>query len=434
MEVESQFIQIGSIQIRYYGIIIVAALLAATFVALNIAKRSGRDTEHVYGALTWAIIPGIILARMWFVTFPPVSNVNTTIQEELNFTVPASAIVSEEGEIVPDLNNGLEFIEFGEDSPLAEAGVQVDDRIRRFKLPDAEQFTAVMGRETLTQQLADLDSNAEIELQVERGVSQDRAWYYRNFFDLDNGAIAIWSGGLSIFGALLGGIIGAYIYLRKNGLPIPAWLDIAAIVVPLGQAIGRWANYINEELFGTLVDPSFPLALSIPIEKGRAALEAAERLPGTLLDYTADGANLTFHPLFLYESVWSLAAFIVLLWLYNRHRDRFRPGDFFLMYIMQYAVIRFLLEFIRLEVSMLELPGVGEVNVAQLVTAVAFVLALALFLYRLTTRDQDSRSYDEIAPPVWPTAASGSARRKPAAAGATAAGTESSDDSAADDS
>ena len=74
MEFQSQFIQIGSVQIRYYGIIIVAAMLMATFVAVNIAKRSKRDPEHVYGALTWAIIPGIIFARLWFVFFPPLSS------------------------------------------------------------------------------------------------------------------------------------------------------------------------------------------------------------------------------------------------------------------------------------------------------------------------------------------------------------------------
>src|SRR4029450_2014447 len=72
MEFEREFIVIGNtVQIRYYGIIIVLAMLVAAWVAARIAKRDGRDPDHIWGGLTWAIIPAIIVARLWFVLFPP---------------------------------------------------------------------------------------------------------------------------------------------------------------------------------------------------------------------------------------------------------------------------------------------------------------------------------------------------------------------------
>jgi phosphatidylglycerol---prolipoprotein diacylglyceryl transferase len=409
MEFQSQFIQIGDLTIRYYGLIIVLALIAGTFVALNLAKRTGRDPEHVYGALTWAIIPGIIFARLWFVVFPPVTSVNTIELEEFTYNVPVAALVTEAGEIAPEFDLGLEFANIEDGSALADAGVEADDNILSITPPGAENPVGVVDETSLLAALAELDSDAEITLTVERGVPKDRNWYLSNFFDLDGGAIAIWSGGLSIFGALLGGGLGAYIYLRKNNLPIPAWLDIAAVALPLGQFIGRWANYVNQELFGDLVDSTFIFALRIPEEIGLQALRAANDLaPGaslseagvsTLNNTVVSGGEffLTFHPLFLYEGLWSLAAFFVLLWLYNTRRDFFRPGDFLLIYIAQYSFIRFMLEFLRLEVTL-----VNGVNVSQVVTGIAFVVAVALLLVRLSGRRSDERTYDEIAPPVWP--------------------------------
>ena len=283
MDFQREFIEIGQVQIRYYGIIIVFGMLMATMVAANIAQRTRRDPEHVYGALTWAIIPGIIGARLWFVLFPP-------------------------------------------------------------------------------------------ELLVQAG--QDRAFYLENFFDLDNGAIAIWSGGLSIFGAVIGGLLGAYIYLRRNNLPIAEWLDIGAIVLPLGQAIGRWANYVNQELFGTPISQEWLqwIGLEIPRSVVEGIVIDGEAVYGGIQYF-----NAVFHPIFLYESLWSIGAFIVLLWLFNTRRDDFRNGDFFLLYIAQYSVIRFLLEFIRVEVTLL--PG-SDLNLAQIVCVVTFLLSTGLFFAR----------------------------------------------------
>jgi phosphatidylglycerol:prolipoprotein diacylglycerol transferase len=284
MEFQSQFIQIGSVQIRYYGIIIVAAMLVATFVAVNIAKRSKRDPEHVYGALTWAIIPGIIFARLWFVFFPPLSSTE-------------------------------------------------------------------IGRNT--------------------------EWYLQNFFNTDGGAIAIWTGGLSIFGAILGGFLGSYIYIRRNKLRLPAWMDIAAIVLPLGQAIGRWANFVNEELYGIPTGSSFGLQIANP------------PAPYNGIEYYGQG----FHPMFLYESIWSLVAFFVLLWLFNTRRNTFRVGEFALLYVMQYAVIRYILEFLRIDLTL-----TAGINVSQAVCAISFVVAGALLVINRRKALPAGYKYDDAMP------------------------------------
>jgi phosphatidylglycerol:prolipoprotein diacylglycerol transferase len=276
MEFHAEYIEIANrLQLRYYGIIIVAAMLVAATVAARLAKRDGKDPDHVWGALTWAIIPAIVLARLWFVIFPP------------------AAVLAQ----------GMDF-----------------------------------------------------------------AWFMQNIGNLENGPLAIWSGGLSIFGAVLGGGLGAYLYLRRNKLPVGQWLDIAGVTLPLGQAIGRWANFVNQELYGSIT--SLPWGITI---------DSAHRVDPykSLIDYPV--ATTRFHPLFLYESIWNLLAFIVLLNLFLRRRSEFRAGDFFLLYVLQYSFIRFLLEFIRVEVAYI--PGT-TINSSQATSVVVFVIALVVFLYR----------------------------------------------------
>ena len=87
---------------------------------------------------------------------------------------------------------------------------------------------------------------------VEAG--RDTAWYLRHFFDLNEGPLVLWRGGLSIFGAVIGGVLGVMLYAWRRRIDLLAWLDTGAVVLPLGQAIGRWGNYVNEELYGTPTD------------------------------------------------------------------------------------------------------------------------------------------------------------------------------------
>jgi phosphatidylglycerol:prolipoprotein diacylglycerol transferase len=153
-----------------------------------------------------------------------------------------------------------------------------------------------------------------------------------------------------------------------EGLPIGSWLDIAGVVLPLGQAIGRWANFVNQELYGSVT--TLPWGITI---------DSAHRVDPykSLIDYPA--ATTLFHPLFLYESLWNFLAFIVMLNLFLRRRNEFRAGDFFLLYILQYCFIRFFLEFLRLEVAFI--PGT-TINSSQAISLVGFVIALVVFIIR----------------------------------------------------
>lgn len=349
MEFQEQFILIrntflGDIQVRYYGIIVVTAMLVAASVAARLAQSRKYDPDHVWGALTWGIFPGIVFARLWFIVFPPA-------------TLTAGCATG--------------------------------------------------------------------------GICQDLSWYLQNFFNTTNGAIAIWSGGLSIFGAVLGGLLGVWLYFSRfhnavarvfyvifypltlvgdalswlvtmvwrrvtrkevtpfalprfvpgfpaEGMPMMAWLDIGAVVLPLAQFIGRWANYVNQELYGT--PTTLPWGITIDMNNRVAPYLSP-------VDYPID---TLFHPLFLYEGLWSLVAFFVLLNLYNRNRNQFKVGDFFVLYIAQYAFIRFFLEFLRVEVAYL--PGT-TINSSQAFTALLFVLAVGTFLVRRSK--PASQSYDE---------------------------------------
>jgi len=187
---------------------------------------------------------------------------------------------------------------------------------------------------------------------VEKGITT--AHYLMHPLD----ALAIWHGGLGIPGAVIGGAIAMYFYTRRHGLSFAEWADIAAPGLALGQAVGRWGNFFNQELYGA--PTSLPWKLYI---------EPAYRLTGfENVEY--------YHPLFVYESILNLANMFLLLWLTRRFRKQSMDGDIFLVYLIVYPVVRFLLDFLRLDAS-----EVAEINANQTfmaVVAVCSVLALCL--------------------------------------------------------
>lgn len=179
-------------------------------------------------------------------------------------------------------------------------------------------------------------------------------WYFTHPLD----ALAIWKGGLGIPGAVIGGLIAMLFYSRKTGINFAEWTDIVAPSVALGQAIGRWGNFFNQELYGA--PTNLPWKLYI---------DSAHRLPG----YTEVAY---YHPLFLYESIWNLGNMFLLLWISRRYTDSLKKGDVFLVYLIVYPVGRFLLEFLRLDSSL-----VGGININQTFMAVVAICAgLALYL------------------------------------------------------
>lgn len=172
-------------------------------------------------------------------------------------------------------------------------------------------------------------------------------------------ALAIWRGGLGIPGAVAGGALAFYLYARKRGLLFGTWADIFAPGLALGQAIGRWGNFINQEVYGSPSD--LPWAITI---------DPAHRLP-EFMDVA------TYHPLFLYESLFNLANMFFLLWISRKLASKLKPGDVFLTYLVSYPVFRFFMEFLRLDRSF-----VGGINANQVMMLVIATLSAGWLVWR----------------------------------------------------
>ncbi len=142
-------------------------------------------------------------------------------------------------------------------------------------------------------------------------------------------ALMIWKGGLGIWGAVALGGVGAWIALRRRGIPLPPFGDALAPGLAVAQAVGRWGNWFNQELFGT--PSTLPWAVEIDLD----------HRPAQYLDVS------TFHPTFLYESLWMLAVAGVLV-LVDR-RWRLGHGRVFALYVALYTVVRFPIELIRID-------------------------------------------------------------------------------------
>ena len=163
---------------------------------------------------------------------------------------------------------------------------------------------------------------------------------------------AVWEGGLAIHGGVIGGLLVGGGYAWQQSLPLATYLDIVAPSMSLGQCIGRWGNFFNEEAFGTPTDVPWKLFIS-PAQRPLAFAHA---------EY--------FHPAFLYESLWNLGVFVV---LYFFLRDRFAkaPGALFLVYLGLYSLGRFMTEGIRTDPLMF-----GTIRVAQVASLVGISLAV----------------------------------------------------------
>lgn len=237
---------LGPLVFRWYGLLIVGGAVFAAWVAARYARFRAQNPDHVWDIFVWALLGGILGARLYHV-----------------FSSPAGA----------ETGPTYYFVE--------------------------RPFTTVnlLGFE----------------------------------FPFPS-ALAIWEGGLGIYGAIAGGALVVWLYTRRHRLHFPTWLDIGAIGLVTGQIIGRWGNFFNQELYG---EPT-TLPWGIAIDPTRRLAQYAD-LP----------ADTLFHPTFLYESLWNFVALGVLLWVSRRFRDRLYPGDIFSLYLALYGLGRFLTEFQR---------------------------------------------------------------------------------------
>jgi phosphatidylglycerol---prolipoprotein diacylglyceryl transferase len=172
--------------------------------------------------------------------------------------------------------------------------------------------------------------------------------------------LAIWNGGLGIPGALIGGAIVLYFYSRANQIQFAEWADIIAPSLALGQAVGRWGNYFNQELYGA--PTGLPWKIFIDFDH-------------RLDDYK----NVEYyHPLFLYESLWNFFNMFLLIWISRRYTDRLKTGDLFLIYLIVYPTGRFFLEFLRLNASL-----VAGLNINQTLMGVVALCSAGALYFRL---------------------------------------------------
>ncbi len=271
---------VGPLVVHLYGIIIVTGALAGAYVATLEARHRGEDPEHVWNALVWCLIAGILGARLYHILSSPQG---TAIGFQYYF-----------------VTNPFETITvFGLSIPFP---------------------TALM----------------------------------------------IWNGGLGIFGGIAGGILAAVIYVRRNHLSVLRWLDIGAPGLALGQAIGRWGNFVNQELYG----PPTTLPWGIPIDAGH-------RIP-PFTDLSRFPLETTrFHPLFLYESLWNFAVFAVLVVVGRRYEDRLKDGDVLSLYLIFYGLGRIFIEALRPDAWL-----IGNIPAAQLMSAALIVLGVGLMVWR----------------------------------------------------
>lgn len=159
-------------------------------------------------------------------------------------------------------------------------------------------------------------------------VATDWWLYQSNFLAI----FFIWNGGMSILGAVLGAMLALWAYQiwRPAQVSLATWADLSIFGLPVAQAIGRWGNYFNQELYG--LPSSLPWAITI---------DASNRV--------AQYAQLSsYHPLFLYEMIFT-AGFAVWLWVKGKAHFKIGTGKLFELYILYYSVVRFCLDFLRVE-------------------------------------------------------------------------------------
>ena len=171
------------------------------------------------------------------------------------------------------------------------------------------------------------------------------------------GVFEVWEGGLGVWGGILFGVLAGAIVVRRSGVSVFKFMDATAPGLLVAQAVGRWGNWWNQELFGKPTDAAWGLEIDL------------ERRPDAYI------SDPTFHPTFLYESIYCLIGFGLLLLV--ERRFRIRPPGLFALYVAYYTAGRFFLELIRVDPSH-ELFGV---RLNAWVAAVVFVAATAFFVW-----------------------------------------------------
>jgi phosphatidylglycerol---prolipoprotein diacylglyceryl transferase len=179
------------------------------------------------------------------------------------------------------------------------------------------------------------------------------AFEWQSYAQHPDRIIKIWEGGIAIHGAIIGGSIAAIIFAKLKQISFWQLADVVAPSLALGQAIGRWGNFFNSEAFGSPTD--LPWKLYIP----------RDNRPFAYVNYEY------FHPTFLYESLWNLLVFTILIWLFidNTRHHRLKNGSIFLVYLVAYSIGRYGVEALRTDSLMF-----GSLKMAQAISLVGIAI------------------------------------------------------------
>lgn len=196
--------------------------------------------------------------------------------------------------------------------------------------------------------------------------------FWKNLTGTLYNIVAVWNGGLAIYGGIIAGFLAAVVVAKKKRLRFSVVADIAGPAVMVGQIIGRWGNFVNVEAFGAATD--------LPWRMG--------------VLYSFDG-GITFvtekfvHPTFLYESLWNLIGLILITYLYNKKKFH---GQMFLSYMTWYGFGRMLIEGLRADSLY-----IGTIRVSQMVGLLTFLLGAVLLIYnfRKANKSQKSETTDK---------------------------------------
>jgi len=199
-------------------------------------------------------------------------------------------------------------------------------------------------------------------------------YYSNNLLEI----IQIWNGGLAIHGGIIAGLIFIIFYTKKYKINTWRMLDIVVVGLIIGQAIGRWGNFFNGEAHGPEVSLEFLNSLHLP-------------------QFIINGMNISgiyYHPTFLYESLWCLIGFVLLLIL--RRLKYWKIGQTSSVYLIWYGIGRFLIESLRTDSLML-----GDFKIAQIVSIILIISGIIIFVIKsrgskLDNRYNDMENIDEI--------------------------------------
>lgn len=178
--------------------------------------------------------------------------------------------------------------------------------------------------------------------------------------------IKIWEGGIAIYGALIGAVVTAIIFTRIKKISFWQIVDIAAPSLIIAQAIGRWGNFMNQEAYGEAVSRTYLEGLHLPM----------------FIINQMNIEGVYHHPTFLYESLWSIVGFIVLLVI--RRLLPLKSGEVFISYVIWYSFGRFFIEGMRTDSLMLDIFG-ADLRVSQVLALLLVLGGIGLWVYRRLT-------------------------------------------------